>query len=99
VATTLIRAGLNDQLKDMQRYYGSAMTSDAFLDGIGEAQYIETLWYPGPADLTVPQDTYEDEYYVEIWIDNDQRYTHFLRWSVATPKKTLRLMIRCMVIR
>jgi len=71
---------LNDQLKDMQRYYGSAMTSDAFLDGIGEAQYIETLWYPGPADLTVPQDTYEDEYYVEIWIDNDQRYTHFLRW-------------------
>lgn len=71
---------LNDQLKDMQRFSGSAMSSDAFLDGIGGAQYVETLWYPGPADLTAPQDTYEDEYYVEIWIDNDQRYTHFMRW-------------------
>lgn len=78
---------LNQQLIDLGRFAGSAVSSDAFLDGIGGAQFVETLWYPGPADLNAPKDTYEDEYYVEIWIDNNPDYTHFLRWvSGHTPE-------------
>lgn len=83
---------LNEVFKQNGRFVDGDLLTDQSLNGLFGCEYVETLWYNnGPADLNVMKDTYEDEYIIELFINGNPNFTHFVRWVSGHSKATLQI--------